>query len=163
SLFILGMTHGLGRGGQYAQQHRGFLELCEQQKWLDVFADPKVNERRADWIALVDSYLEKQQGDPEYYNWLRQLFISIRAVAVRRCAAFGDCSVRWLGVRTSKGSTRIAGRVLNSFTSSWPDTSPILPSVETSTSPCGLSAADRSCRKRCWVRLRRLYRKLKMT
>jgi hypothetical protein len=42
-----------------------------------------VTERRADWIALVDSYLDKQQGDPEYYNWLRQLFISIRAVAVR--------------------------------------------------------------------------------
>lgn len=48
-----------------------------------MFADPKVTERRSDWIALVDAYLEKQQGDPEYYNWLRQLFISIRAVAVR--------------------------------------------------------------------------------
>src|SRR5262249_35781017 len=77
SLFVLGMTYGLGRGGQQGQQHKGFLELCEKQKWLDVFADPNVNERRADWIALVDSYLEKQQGDPEYYNWLRQLFISI--------------------------------------------------------------------------------------
>src|SRR5439155_23811632 len=73
SLFILGMTHTLGRGGQRAQQHRGFLELCERQKWLDVFADPEVNNRRADWIALVDSYLDRQQGDPEYYNWLRQL------------------------------------------------------------------------------------------
>jgi hypothetical protein len=83
SLFILGMTHALGRGGQYGLQHRDFLKLCESEGWLDVFADPSVNDRRAEWIAVIDNYVGKQQADAEYYNWLRQLFISIRVVAVR--------------------------------------------------------------------------------
>jgi hypothetical protein len=102
SLFILGMTPSLGRGGRYGQQHRSFLELCERRKWLDVFADPQVTERRGDWIALVDDYLDRHRGDPEYFHCLRQLFLSIRAVAVR----LGDYAEAFRALR-SKGDVRL--------------------------------------------------------
>jgi hypothetical protein len=103
SLFILGMMHSMGRGGQFGQQNRNFLELCQRQGWLDVFADPNTHGRRADWVDVVDRYIDSQQGDPEYFFWLRQLFISIRAVAVR----LADYAEAFRALR-SKGAVRLS-------------------------------------------------------
>ena len=36
------MLQGLGRGGRHGEQHRGFLELCEQRGWIDRFADSEL-------------------------------------------------------------------------------------------------------------------------
>jgi hypothetical protein len=83
SLFILGMMHGIGWGGGRFQQHRSFLELCHEKHWLDVFANPDQLDCPDRWLAVIDDYVEEQQGDIVYYHWLRQLFVGIRAVARR--------------------------------------------------------------------------------
>jgi hypothetical protein len=83
SLFILGMMHGIGRGGKDFQHHRSFLELCHDEGWLDVFADADQLDKPGYWLAVIDDYTERQQGDFEYFHWLRQLFVGIRAVVPR--------------------------------------------------------------------------------
>lgn len=83
SLLILGMMHGIGRGSKLFQHHRSFLELSHDRGWLDVFADADKLDRPDHWLAIIDDYVERQRGDFEYYHWLRQLFVGIRAVAPR--------------------------------------------------------------------------------
>lgn len=66
SLFMLGAFHTMGR--QTAEQHRGFLRLCDQKGWLDVFADPQID--AASWMRVLEGYLDEKVDHAEYYQWV---------------------------------------------------------------------------------------------
>lgn len=69
-LFMLGAMHRIGRVTH--DQNRGFLDLCEDNGWLDPLAtksdDPK------EWFKIVDAYLDKEQANGHnYFHWMNQL------------------------------------------------------------------------------------------
>jgi len=66
SLFMLGAFHTMGR--QTPEQHRGFLKLCEQKGWLDVFADPQID--AASWMRVLEGYLDEKVDQADYYQWI---------------------------------------------------------------------------------------------
>jgi hypothetical protein len=71
-LLLLGACHTIGRAR--AEQHRGFLETCRQNNWLDTFA---ARESSADdWMSLLESYLDRAPGEVRYYQWVK-LFVPI--------------------------------------------------------------------------------------
>lgn len=67
-LFMLGAMHRIGRATR--QQDRGFLDLCEENGWLDDLAastsDP------AHWFRVMDDYLDSLQGEARYFHWINQ-------------------------------------------------------------------------------------------
>ncbi len=72
TLMLLGLLHTMGRAG--AGQHRQFLQNCEDDGWLDMFAASEPDSER--WMAFVSSYLERQVDEAEYFHWMRQ-FVGI--------------------------------------------------------------------------------------
>jgi hypothetical protein len=58
--------------------HRNFLSKCENKGWLQVFSDPDLN--AAQWMDVLESYLDGQIGDAQYYHWVKQ-FVSIFQLA----------------------------------------------------------------------------------
>jgi hypothetical protein len=72
TLMLLGLLHTMGRAGD--GQHRQFLQNCEDQGWLDMFASSEPDSER--WMAFVSSYLERQVDEAEYFHWMRQ-FVGI--------------------------------------------------------------------------------------
>ncbi|MBN1671101.1 MAG: hypothetical protein JXR37_08725 [Kiritimatiellae bacterium] len=66
SLFMLGAFHTMGR--QTAEQHRGFLRLCDRKGWLDVFADPQID--AASWMRVLEGYLDEKVDQADYYQWI---------------------------------------------------------------------------------------------
>ncbi|MBD2076987.1 hypothetical protein H6F86_24495 [Phormidium sp. FACHB-592] len=68
-LFMLGALHTMGRTNH--EQHRTFLQHCEDWGWLDVMVAGEVNE--AKWINLLDRYFTSPRvGDRlQYYQWVR--------------------------------------------------------------------------------------------
>jgi hypothetical protein len=72
SLLLLGACHTIGRAR--AEQHRSFLQMCQQNNWIDTFA---ARESSADeWMALLESYLDRAPGETRYYHWVK-LFVPI--------------------------------------------------------------------------------------
>uniref|UniRef100_B8HYW5 Sacsin/Nov domain-containing protein n=1 Tax=Cyanothece sp. (strain PCC 7425 / ATCC 29141) TaxID=395961 RepID=B8HYW5_CYAP4 len=69
TLFTLGVFHTMGRTN--LEQHRTFLQLCEDWGWLDVMVTGEVDE--AGWINLLDRYFTLPRvGDRlQYYQWVR--------------------------------------------------------------------------------------------
>jgi hypothetical protein len=81
TLWLLGAFHTMGRTRD--QQHRNFLELCEAQGWLDVFANPNsVNPdtRSDEFLQVLDHYFEDHGQWLPFYHWFRQ-FVTIYKVA----------------------------------------------------------------------------------
>jgi hypothetical protein len=72
SLLLLGACHTIGRAR--AEQHRGFLQMCHQNNWLDTFASRESS--ADDWMALLESYLDRPPGEVRYYQWAK-LFVPI--------------------------------------------------------------------------------------
>src|SRR5262249_30168375 len=72
SLLLLGACHTIGRAR--AEQHRGFLQICHQNNWLDTFAARESNADES--MALLESYLDRPPGEVRYYHWAR-LFVPI--------------------------------------------------------------------------------------
>lgn len=69
TLFMLGALHTMGRTS--FEQHRTFLQRCENWGWIDVMANGEVNE--VGWINLLDRYFTSPRvGDRlQYYQWVR--------------------------------------------------------------------------------------------
>lgn len=78
-LFLLGMCHRMGR--TKPEQHRGFIDLLEEQHWLDEMVRPGTNddEVRRRWIAVLDGYISHDGGENRYYEWMRN-FVGLRWV-----------------------------------------------------------------------------------
>jgi hypothetical protein len=76
SLFLLGMTHTIGRSRP--EQHRGFLNHCRENGWLDVFASKDASAEK--WIEVLENYIDNAQDLTEYSNWMR-LFPEIYRVS----------------------------------------------------------------------------------
>ncbi len=72
SLMLLGACHTIGRAKP--EQHKGFLQLCHQNNWLDTFAARETTAE--EWMALLESYLDRPQGEIKYYQWAK-LFVPI--------------------------------------------------------------------------------------
>lgn len=70
-LFMLGSFHTMGR--QTGNQHRCFIELCDNNKWLDILATPNVSSQEL--VSIFDKYLDMQNDRSIYYYWMKQ-FIS---------------------------------------------------------------------------------------
>jgi hypothetical protein len=68
-LFVLGAVQTLGRA--QPEQHRSFLQLCDQQGWLDVFALPRADFKAETWIGIVRDYLANQIQEQEFFHWLK--------------------------------------------------------------------------------------------
>ena len=84
-LFLIAIGYTMGR--TQPAQHRTFLERCDREGWLDVFAAP---ERDPDlWIGVLDQYLDPTTGDIQYFHWMRQ-FVSIYQMS-RYLGVYGEC------------------------------------------------------------------------
>ncbi len=75
-LFVVGCLHKVGR--TRAEQHRGFIERCEQNGWLDIFADGDRDAQR--WMSVLDEYLDDPSEDERYRQWMRQ-FVDIYQIS----------------------------------------------------------------------------------
>lgn len=78
TLLLLGSLHRMGR--TKPEQHRGFLEMFRSKGWLRVFADADAG--AVEWMRVLDEYLEVQNEQMEYYEWVRQ-FVPIYHIS--RC------------------------------------------------------------------------------
>lgn len=65
-LLMLGALHTMGRSK--IEQHRGFLELCSGNQWLDVFASPTLD--ASQWVNVLDEYLNAKVDASTYYHWM---------------------------------------------------------------------------------------------
>lgn len=75
-LLLLGSMHTMG--GFQPRQHRGFLEMCHDMGWLDIFARPDATAE--EWIGVLDSYIDTKMEYGQYSHWMRQ-FISIYQIS----------------------------------------------------------------------------------
>lgn len=66
TLFLLASFQKIGRA--QPEQHRKFLERCEQRGWLDVFADRTQDAQR--WMDILDEFLD-DPFDQRYYQWMK--------------------------------------------------------------------------------------------
>ncbi|GMW01532.1 MAG: hypothetical protein AMXMBFR84_26690 [Candidatus Hydrogenedentota bacterium] len=76
TLFLLGMTHTMGRARP--EQHRNFVNLCAQKRWLDVFVAKESSAE--DWIRVLDEYIDNPIDSGEFSHWMK-LFPNIYRVA----------------------------------------------------------------------------------
>jgi len=75
-VFVIGCMHKVGR--TRVEQHRGFIERCERNGWLDVFADGDRDAQR--WMSVLDDYLDDPTEDERYRQWMRQ-FVDIYQIS----------------------------------------------------------------------------------
>lgn len=75
-LFMLGSFHTMGR--TIPGQHRNFIKLCIDKKWLDRFADPKASSDSL--LCILDEYLSDPFARSPYYHWMKQ-FISFYQIS----------------------------------------------------------------------------------
>ena len=69
-LLALGSFQGMGRTRE--EQHRGFIQHCQERGWWDVFTtcDPKREPEK--WMNIIEEYAEEQHDDEEWAQWLAQ-------------------------------------------------------------------------------------------
>ena len=69
-LLALGSFQGMGRTRE--EQHRGFIQHCQERGWWDVFTrcDPKREPEK--WLNIILEYAEEQHDDEEWAQWLGQ-------------------------------------------------------------------------------------------
>ncbi|MBW2037364.1 MAG: hypothetical protein JRI41_07785 [Deltaproteobacteria bacterium] len=77
-LFVLGAFHTLGRSRR--EQHKGFIRLCQEKGWWDVFAKNTPEARADDWMRVLDEYIDTQIDESEYEIWMNR-FPTIYRVA----------------------------------------------------------------------------------
>jgi hypothetical protein len=75
-LLMLGSFHTMGRTNH--GQHRNFIKLCIDKKWLDRFADPKASPDSL--LSILDEYLADPYARSWYYQWMKQ-FISFYQIS----------------------------------------------------------------------------------
>lgn len=77
-LLIRGMLETIGRAR--AEQHRGFIRLCDERLWLDQLVE--MDRPSQAFLASVEAYINDQRHiiNIEYFHWLRQ-FLGLATVA----------------------------------------------------------------------------------
>ena len=69
-LFALGSFQGMGRTKE--EQHRGFIQHCQERGWWGVFTDHDPKEAPERWMDIIEEYAEDQHDDEEWAQWLAQ-------------------------------------------------------------------------------------------
>ncbi len=79
TLFVLGACHTfLGK----RNQHKGFVQLCREKGWWEVFSAEKPEERADEWMRVLDQYIDHQVDASEYEMWMNR-FPAIYRIARR--------------------------------------------------------------------------------
>lgn len=73
TLFMLAHFHTLGR--QRSVQHKGFIDMCEQQGWWKIFADKAPETKSDKWMGVLEEYIEDQVDDEEYRQWMNRFLV----------------------------------------------------------------------------------------
>lgn len=76
TLLLLGSFYTMGR--TLPQQHRNFLQLCQDESrdpvWFEVFSAPEQEPRQ--WIEVLRQYIDTPTDEAIFYQWMKQ-FVSI--------------------------------------------------------------------------------------
>jgi hypothetical protein len=75
-LFIRAMGYTMGWFRDF--QHKGFIELCDERKWLEVFAmippaGNDSNEWNRRWIGVLDEIADEGRQEVRYLHWMKLL------------------------------------------------------------------------------------------
>jgi len=68
NLFLLGALHTFGRSQRV--QHRGFIQLCKQKGWWNVFTKQNPENHADEWMKVLDEYIDPQIDISEYELWM---------------------------------------------------------------------------------------------
>lgn len=68
ALFLLSAFQTMGRFRP--QQHRDFLQLCQERGWLTTFSQPGAPDKA--WMGILREFLQDQTARIDYYHWMRQ-------------------------------------------------------------------------------------------
>jgi len=68
NLFLLGSFHTFGRAQRF--QHKGFIQLCKQRGWWDVFTKKSHKNKADEWMRVLDEYIDAQIDKSEYELWM---------------------------------------------------------------------------------------------
>lgn len=68
-LFMLATRYTMGY--VLPSQHRGFVAMCKQRGWLDVFA--ATPPRAEDWIDVIESFVRDRADTMPYFHWAKQI------------------------------------------------------------------------------------------
>ncbi len=68
NLFLLGAFHTFGRTQRV--QHKGFIQLCKQRGWWDVFIKKSHKNKADEWMRVLDEYIDTQIDKSEYELWM---------------------------------------------------------------------------------------------
>ncbi len=69
-LFTLSHFHTIGR--QKDVQHKGFLEMCINRGWWDVFSKENPEKRADEWMNVLEEYINEQVDTSEYELWMNR-------------------------------------------------------------------------------------------
>jgi hypothetical protein len=69
-LFTLSHFHTIGR--QKDVQHKGFIEMCIDRGWWDVFSKENPEQRADEWMNVLEEYIDKQVDLSEYEHWMNR-------------------------------------------------------------------------------------------
>ena len=69
-LLALGSFQGIGRTRE--EQHRGFIQYCQERDWWRTFTDIDPKQEPERWMDIIEEYAEAQHDDEEWMQWLGQ-------------------------------------------------------------------------------------------
>ena len=69
-LLTLGSFQGMGRTRE--EQHRGFIQHCQEKGWWRIFTDSDPIQEPERWMNIIEEYAESQHDDEEWMQWLGQ-------------------------------------------------------------------------------------------
>ena len=69
-LLALGSFQSMGRTND--EQHRAFVQLCQERGWWTIFTDHDPREEPERWMDIIEDYAEVQHDDEEWAQWLAQ-------------------------------------------------------------------------------------------
>jgi hypothetical protein len=84
TLFILGACHTMGRAKP--EQHRSFVELCEETEILPRLAEAERDP--AGWLSAIERYAANRAEWIEYFHWMKQLLGSF--LVARNLSNYGE-------------------------------------------------------------------------
>lgn len=67
TLFALGAFQSLGRTKE--EQHRGFIKLCQDRGWWEVFTAANPQDRSEQWMDVIEAYADRQIDDEQWAIW----------------------------------------------------------------------------------------------
>ena len=68
TLFVVGHFQTIGRQRDF--HHRGFILLCQNKGWWEVFARQNPQEHADDWMRVLEEFIGSQLDRSEYEHWM---------------------------------------------------------------------------------------------